>query len=75
MTNDSTEETDAVPNDNKLKGAHRLMKEELQARVELLKELQEGYDDPGISSNSPSGHIEKSQSSLGSAHRPAVHPA
>ena len=57
--NDSTGEKDDVPKDGKLKGAHRLMKEELQARVELLKELQEGYDDAGISNYSSGGRTGK----------------
>lgn len=56
---DSTEEKHDVPKGNNQKRSHRLLKEELQARVELLKELQEGCDDPGTSANRSGGHAGK----------------
>lgn len=46
-------EKDAGSKDSKQRVSQKLIKEELQARVDLLKELAEGYDDPGTPAATP----------------------
>ena len=45
----TTENEAGTAKDSKQIVSQKLIKEELQARVDLLKELAEGYDDPGTS--------------------------
>lgn len=46
-------EKDTGSKDSKQQASQKLIKEELQARVDLLKELAEGYDDPGTPAVTP----------------------
>ena len=46
-------EQDAGSKDSKQRVSQKLVKEELQARADLLKELAEGYDDPGTPAATP----------------------
>ena len=59
-------EKDTGSKDSKQSVSQKLIKEELQARVDLLKELAEGYDDPGTPATS---------SAATPAHAPAITPA
>ena len=63
------QEKDAGSKDSKQSVSQKLIKEELQARVDLLKELAEGYDDPGTPAHAPAATPAATP-----AHAPAVTP-